>query len=452
MCMYKITFYLALFLSLGLAAAEKPNFVVVMADDCTYRDMEVYGGPARTPAIKRIAQEGMLFTHCFQATAMCAPTRMNLLTGIYPVKNGGYRNHSKAKPNMKSIVHHLKPLGYRVALSGKRHIAPKSVFPLEYSEGKAIDFNFIDGFLSENKKNKTPFCLFVMSNDPHVPWSSGKPSEYLGKHYKLPPYLIDTAETQKAYARYLAEITYFDSEVKKVDLLLSKHELKESTVLIVLGEHGNLFPFEKWTCYDAGLRSAMIVRYPEHIKAASTSSALIEYSDIVPTLIDLAGGKALFPLDGKSFKTVLKGQAENHKDYVFGVQTSIGVNSCKEPYGIRSIRNKRYKLIMNLFPENKFTNALMLDPAKWSSSRKDYLAWMTSWRQKAESDPKAKGILERYQKRPALEFYDIQEDPYEIKNLAESPEYQVQIKSMRGKLEAWMKSQGDQGRETEIRK
>ena len=451
--MYRtVIFGLLWIFTLGLSAAGKPNFVIVMADDCTYRDMEVYGGPARTPAINKIAAEGMLFTHCFQATAMCAPTRMNLLTGIYPVRNGGYRNHSKAKTDVKSIVHQLKPLGYRLALSGKRHIAPKSVFPFEYSEGKAIDYKFIDKFLSENKKNQSPFCLFVMSNDPHVPWSSGNPEEYLGKKYKLPPYLIDTPETQKAYARYLAEITHFDSEVERVDSLLKKYELKENTVFIILGEHGNLFPFEKWTCYDAGLRSAMIIRWPVKVKASSKSSAMIEYSDIVPTLIDLAGGKSLIPLDGSSFKSVLEGKADTHKEYVFGVQTTTGVNSCKEPYGIRSVRDKRYKLILNLFPENSFTNALTLDASKWNKSRKDYLGWMTSWRQKAESDPKAKEILERYQKRPEIEFYDLKKDPFEIKSLAEDPEYVEEIKTMKKKLKEWMVSQGDKGRETEITK
>lgn len=114
------------------ADQEKPNFLFVIADDCTYRDIGCYGGQAHTQNIDRLATEGMLFTHCFQSAPMCSPTRHNIYTGLYPVKSGAYPNHTFAKPGTRSVVHYLKPLGYRVALSGKRHIAPKEVFPFEY--------------------------------------------------------------------------------------------------------------------------------------------------------------------------------------------------------------------------------------------------------------------------------------------------------------------------------
>ena len=99
-----------------------------MADDLTYRDIGCYGGQAHTPNIDRLATEGMRFTRCFQAAPMCSPTRHNIYTGLYPVKSGAYPNHTFAKDGTKSVVQYLKPHGYRVALSGKTHIAPKSIF------------------------------------------------------------------------------------------------------------------------------------------------------------------------------------------------------------------------------------------------------------------------------------------------------------------------------------
>ena len=123
--------------SSSFGAEKKPNIVFINADDLTHTDLSVYGGQAITPNFERLASEGMRFTHCFQAAPMCSPTRHNLYTGIHPVKSGAYPNHTFAKEGTKSIVHHLKPHGYRVALSGKTHIAPKSVFPFEYS-GKKI--------------------------------------------------------------------------------------------------------------------------------------------------------------------------------------------------------------------------------------------------------------------------------------------------------------------------
>ena len=130
----------------------KPNLLFVIADDCTYRDIGCYGGQAHTPNIDRLATQGMRFTQCFQAAPMCSPTRHNIYTGLYPVKSGAYPNHTFAKDGTKSVVHYLKPLGYRVALSGKRHIAPQEVFPFEYSGRKNPDLEAIDTLMSQCKK------------------------------------------------------------------------------------------------------------------------------------------------------------------------------------------------------------------------------------------------------------------------------------------------------------
>ena len=438
--------------SITAPAVPAPNFLIVMADDCTFRDMEVYGGPARTPHIKQLASEGMTFDRCFQATAMCAPTRMNLMTGVYPVRNGGYRNHSQAYPDMKSIVHHLKAAGYRVGLTGKRHIEPESVFPFEYSKDDSVDFDFASRFIGSSMEEKSPFCIFVTSHDPHVPWTQGDPANYPPAELKLPPYLIDTPETRVAYSRYLAEIEFFDKEVGTALGLLDKHGVREETLVIVLGEHGNLFPFEKWTCYDAGLQSAMVVRFPGSVKAGTRTDAMVEYVDIVPTLLDFAKADPVSELDGRSFLPVLTSAFDTHKTHVFGIQTTLGVNSAPAPYGIRSVRDANYKLIVNLFPENRFGNALTMDPEKWTPAREDYLGWMRSWREAAKSSEAAKAILKRYVKRPPLELYNLNEDPYEMNNLAEDPDQQPRVEELKGVLEKWMADQGDLGRQTELKR
>ncbi|MDP6044504.1 MAG: sulfatase-like hydrolase/transferase, partial [Phycisphaerae bacterium] len=94
---------------------DRPNIVMILADDQTYLDSGAYGNKdVKTPNIDRLAAQGMRFERCFTATAMCAPTRQQLYTGIFPVRNGAYPNHSQVKPGTKSIVHHLTALGYRV--------------------------------------------------------------------------------------------------------------------------------------------------------------------------------------------------------------------------------------------------------------------------------------------------------------------------------------------------
>ena len=130
---------LLLLFSLCLCAAstgaaeppDRPNFLFILADDCTYLDLGVYGGQAKTPHLDQLAREGLRFDRCFQAAPMCSPTRHNLYTGIYPVKSGAWPNHTRVYPGTRSIAHHLKEAGYTVHLSGKTHIAPRASFPFD---------------------------------------------------------------------------------------------------------------------------------------------------------------------------------------------------------------------------------------------------------------------------------------------------------------------------------
>jgi N-sulfoglucosamine sulfohydrolase len=195
----------SLILSLGacLAATGKPNFVFIIADDASHFDVGCYGGQAYTPNLNALAREGMRFTQCYQSSPTCSPTRHNIYTGQYPFKTGAYPNHTFANPGTKSIVHYLKPLGYRVALSGKTHIQPKEVFPFEYlSKGNNPDFGAVETFIAECESNDTPFCLFLTSNEPHAPWDKGDPSRYAANEVELPYTFVDTPETRDAMTRY----------------------------------------------------------------------------------------------------------------------------------------------------------------------------------------------------------------------------------------------------------
>ncbi|CAE7287911.1 unnamed protein product [Symbiodinium sp. CCMP2456] len=420
------------------ASLAGPNLVCIIADDCTWTDLGAYGGQAATPNLDRLCSEGKKFTHCFQAAPMCSPTRQNLMTGLYPVRSGAYPNHTFVKDGVKSVCHYLGDLGYRVALSGKRHIAPEEVFPFEYSGGANPDFAAIDTLLSDCKSREQPFCLFVCSNEPHSPWNKGDPSRYKPNDLELRPYWRDNPALRRAYSKYLAEITFFDGQVGKTLDLLDKHQLTDDTVVMVLSEQGNGFPFAKWTCYDAGLRSAMVVRWPGHIAPGTVTDAMVEYVDVTPTFVELAGGVPPEGLDGRSFSPVLLGRSDEHKEYVYGVQTSNGIYQFDGHYGRRSIRSPRYHLIWNVNADSRFDNGI-------SKSR-----YFAEWRRaSAAGDEEAAALVERFHQPPEYEFFDTQSDPDELHNLAEAPEHAERIAAMKGRLTAWMESQGDLGRATE---
>jgi len=428
------------FVSGYLRASDKPNLLFIIADDCTFRDIGCYGGQAKTPNIDRLATQGMQFSHCFQAAPMCSPTRHNLYTGLYPVKSGAYPNHTFVDQGTKSIAHYLKEIGYRVALSGKTHIKPREAFPFEYSsKANNPDLDSVSALFEECAESKTPFCLFACSNEPHSPWNKGDSSKYDPKKLKLPPYFVDTPETRDAYSRYLAEIGYYDWQVGQIMKRLDKNGLTKNTLIMVVSEQGSGFPFAKWTCYESGLQSAMIVRWDGKVIPGSKASAMVEYVDVLPTFLDVAGGKMRKDLDGRSFLDVLLGKKDEHKEFVFGEMTTRGINNGSETFGIRSVRGERYKYIWNFTPEVEFKNAC--------THSKEFRSWIV----KAESgDKDAADKVRRYQWRPKVEVYDLHNDPYEWNNLAGKPEVKNVQTRLNKALKNWMKSQGDKGQETEL--
>ena len=444
------TLFIAVTFAASSYAAERPNLVFIIADDCTYLDMGVYGGQAKTPTLENLAREGMQFSRCFQAAPMCSPTRHNIYTGIYPVKSGAWPNHTRVYPGTKSIAHYLGDAGYRVALSGKTHISPEESFPFEYSgEFRAADpfkddpFPTIEKLLTDSKEGGTPFCLFACSSEPHTPYNKGDASVYDPAKLKLPPTFVDTANTRQEYAKYLAEITYFDAQCAALLKLLDKHELTQNSLVMVVSEQGSGFPFAKWTCFELGLTSGMIARWPGTIAAGSQSNALVEYVDVTPTFLDAAGLETSDTMDGRSFLPVLTGESAEHKKYTFGLQTTRGIGEGSENFGVRSAGTKTHRYIRNLNHTETFKNFV----TRPGGDKADF--WM-SWIEKAKAgDALALAMTQKYQHRPAEELYDVENDPHCLKNLIDNPEYAELKGDLSTQLDAWMISQGDKGAATE---
>lgn len=423
--------------------AVKPNLVLFIADDCSFYDLGCYGSvDSRTPNIDCFAEEGMKFTRAYQAVPMSSPTRHNLYTGLWPVRSGAYPNHTYADDGTLSIVHHLRPSGYKVALIGKSHIAPDTVFPFdEYvplDKKGELQFDAIRDFISRCEASGSPYCLLVASNQPHTPWNKGDASQFDAGSLTLPPMYVDIPETREAFTRYLAEINFMDNEFGTLLSILKEKKQEDKSVVVYLSEQGNSLPFAKWTCYDAGVHSACIVRWPGKIRPGTVSDALVEYVDVVPTFVDIAGGQLAAQVDGRSFKDVLLGKTPEHKKYTFSMQTTRGIIKGSEYYGIRSVSDGRYRYIVNLTPEASFQNAETATPL------------FMKWEEIGRTDPHAKEVTWKYRHRPAVELYDVQSDPYCMVNLADDDTYRDKIAELDRELKKWMEYCGDKGQETEM--
>jgi arylsulfatase A-like enzyme len=96
-------------------SASRPNIIFYLADDQDITDYGVYGNEkVHTPSVDRLAREGIMFKHAFTAQAICAPSRTQLFTGKYPLKNGAFANHTPTRPNIKSVTKQMRALGYEV--------------------------------------------------------------------------------------------------------------------------------------------------------------------------------------------------------------------------------------------------------------------------------------------------------------------------------------------------
>lgn len=437
----------------GQATPERPNILLIMGDDLTYNDIEPYGSTqVHTPNIARLAKEGICLDNMFTATAMCAPTRQQLMTGLYPVRNGAYPNHSEVYKNTKSIAHYMQNLGYNTALIGKQHYGPAEAFPYDFLGGRNgdngigqdINLKLAQDYITKSKDK--PYLLIVTSNQPHTPWNRGDASRYPVGKIKLPPGFEDTPLTRKSMSSYFAEVTYLDSLVGVCLDMVDKSGQKQNTLVIFTSEQGSSFPFAKWTNYDQGLKTAFIARWPGKIKPSTRSAAMTQYVDVVPTLIDLVGGKPASintgtkdangntGFDGKSFKDVLTGKTNNFRNYVFGVHTTRGIINGSEAYAIRSARNKKFLYINNLNYKSQFANVVTESPL------------LQQWIKK---DNSGRGYF--YKQRPEEELYDIVSDPYELVNLAKKPEMKAVMTELKAQLATFMKQQGDWGIATEMK-
>lgn len=421
---------------------DRPNVLIIIGDDCTYSDLPAYGGlNVKTPAIDQLVSEGLTFDKAYVTMSMCAPSRSELFTGLQPANNGVCWNHARARPGVESIVQYLAKEGYRTGIAGKRHIRPRTTFPFEVVpgvEGNAVaetasfDPAGIQEFIARDEKQ--PFCLVTALTSPHVPWTVGDPSHFNEDSLKLPPNMVGTKDTRKAFAKYLAEIEVLDEQVGRTLQLLKDAGVYDNTMVIFISEQGAQFPYSKWTNYDNGVHTGFIIRWSGVTKPGERTDALIQYCDVLPTILDAVGGNSS-GFDGTSFLPVLKGEKSNHREYVYFMHNNFPEGP---PYPIRSITDGEFHYILNLNSQNMYIEKHLMGRPNHSGY---WLSWMLNI---TESDQNF-DIVTNYMLRPEEELFIPEEDPYEQNNLAGMAAYNDLQASLAQELKAWMKAQGDPG-------
>lgn len=405
--------------------SKKPNIIFFLADDQDKYDYGCYGNDKiHTPAVDQLAKEGVLFENAFTGQAICAPSRSQLYSGNYPLKNGCFLNHIPSKSNQLSTTTYMKELGYEVILAGKSHVAPQKVYNWSQEwksvkkEGAPRHYLPLNNIKDYFESADHPFCMYITSEYPHGPYFD-EPAKTVDD-YKFYPFnekSKGSSSVLKKMAGYYRNVEEDNIQLEQVLEWVDKY-LDDNTIFIYSADHGRS---GKFTVYDRGLNVPFIVRWPAVVKANTKSDVMIHYTDVLPTFIEIAGGQTPAAIDGKSFLHVLKGKEKEIHEYVYGVQTNQNIQQAAV-FPSRMIRSKKYKYIRNFnsievvennFVENENVNSFL------------------------------KRGAEKFKHIPFEELYDIENDPFEQNNLANKPNYKNIKDGLVTELFKWMNEQGD---------
>lgn len=430
--------------STSLHGAERPNILWLSAEDINAH-FGCYGDPnAMTPNLDQLAREGVRYTNAYTAAGVCAPCRSTIITGMYQTSIGTMHMRSSAvlPDSIKPFPIYLRNSGYYCTNNSKTDYqfkAPKETW--DESSGKA--------HWKKRKESNKPFFAVFNFTGCHESGIAGdakyksvtkglSPGERQdpAKLKTLPPYYPDTPRVREDWKRNYELITAMDAWVGNHITALKEAGEYENTIIVYWSDHGVGLPRAKRWLYDSGTRIPLIVRIPEKFrtsgqgKPGTVDEQLISSLDFGNTALNLAGLPAPPLTQGRAF---LGENLSPQRDYIFGARDRMD-----ERYDIiRSVRDKRYRYIRNYEPLKPYFQ-YMNTPEKGAT--------MKELRRVAKTGKMPPAMkLFMADRKPVEEFYDLQNDPHEINNLATDPKYKEQLEKFRKVHKQWIKETRDLG-------
>jgi|SRR5690625_25273 len=414
--------------------SQPPNFILIIADDMAWDDCGACGHPnIQTPNIDKLASDGMMFHQAFLTASSCSPSRSSIITGTYPHQTDAEQLHWPLPAEKVTFVERLKEAGYWTAQAGKWHLGNyvKDRFDILAEENEAFlqehygELPKPDGSgshlwipLMESLPEDQPFFLWLAASDPHRTYHEGIiDNPHTTDDVILPPYVPDTEKVRKDYALYYDEITRFDQYLGDVVENLEQQGISENTLILVISDNGRPFPRDKTTMYDSGIKTPWIVKWPKGIEAGSQSSSLVSSLDIANTFLALAGINPLEDSPGVDFSPVFTEPDKGIRDYIYGQ-----AHWHDHENFVRSVRDGQFKYIRTFFNDLPLTPpADALNSPTFAEIRR-----LKSIGQLDEAQHRY-----YFEPRPEEELYNLEQDPLELNNLADDPQYLEVLQRMR---------------------
>ncbi|MFO8007348.1 MAG: sulfatase-like hydrolase/transferase [Candidatus Brocadiia bacterium] len=428
-----------------MSKATRPNILWVSFED-TNPYYGCYGDPvARTPNLDALAAEGCRWPKTFSTAGVCAPARSAIITGVYPISAGTHHmrtaHTNDAAPELPTPYSAVVPHYVRCFTEYLRAAGYWCTNNVKTDYQFAPPFTAWDELSTEAHWRSRPdpdqpfFAVFnpTRTHESGMWPDKGPEPAFDPDDMRLPPYFPDTPKVREAMARMYTNIERSDQQLGELLGQLEEDGLAENTVVFHWSDHGPLPRGKRWP-YDSGVHVPMIVRRPGHIEPGTVSDRLLSTIDLGPTVLSIAGLQIPWHMQGRAF---LGPQAGGPRQYVF-----MSRDRYDESYDMmRAARDRRYKYIRNYRPD--------LPYLLWIPYRNRHPIMQEMWRLHLAGELEGPQKLMFQPNRPVEELYDTVEDPYEVKNLAESADYRDVLERMRAALDAWREEVGDRGEVSE---
>lgn len=428
----------------------RPNILLFTADDLHAESLGAYGGtPADlTPALNEFAKQSLLFNRAHVNVAICAPCRAVIATGRYSHRSGAM-GFMPAREDVPDIVTTLKAAGYHTGILGKvGHSTPKKSMKWDYAfdqkelgNGRNPNLYYQRSlkFLNECRAAKKPFYFMVNSHDPHRPYcnpqkltkGAAMPSRvYSPDEVEVPGFLPDLPGVRAELAMYMNSTRRLDDTFGKVMQALQESGDDKNTLVLFITDNGIAVPFAKCNAWYHSSRSPLLVRWPGVVKPGTRDDKhFVSVVDFFPTFLEAANAKGPAGLDGRSFLSLLKGQTQAGRDYVF---TQIDSKAGNAAVPMRSVQNARFRYIYNPFSDGKY----------WYRNNNEGQS-MAAMNAAAKTNPAIQARVDLFRYRVSEELYDLQGDPNCLRNLMNDQTHAAELKTLQQQLVGQMKKTED---------
>ncbi|MGK7395399.1 MAG: sulfatase-like hydrolase/transferase [Candidatus Cyclobacteriaceae bacterium M3_2C_046] len=423
---------------------SQPNIIWLNCEDLSPM-LGAYGDAyATTPHLDQLAKQGVLYRNAYTSAPICAPARSCMVTGLPATSLGTQhlRSELKRPEFVKAIPEMMQQAGYFTSNYGK------------------TDYNFEpEGFFDYWKQDLAPwraradqiprpFFSFFVFGITHE--GSGNNLERYQRSVEdlppslfhdpdqaqVPPYYPDSPEFRELWAHYYDCATTLDRKVGEIVQNLKDDGLYDDTIIIFFSDHGNGLPRYKRWLNHSGLHVPFIVYVPEKYrylvpdKPGSENHRLINFSDLAPTTLSLAGLEIPPHMQGIPFMGHTIGKPRKYNP-----ATRSRADNMYEVS--RALRDNRFIYIRHYMPHLPY-----IQPGYIFSDKKLSFKYLRKYREEGQLPPAAENM---WQSKPVEELYDLANDPLELNNLAAQPAYQNRKEALKKALHEWILESRDVG-------